>query len=348
MGSNTVSNPTAVIDGYTVFTVKVSDLTFDDCFVTGRVAVDLSKLDVNTANAFVCEDEFVILEITLTGGEGAPTIVWSPSDNITAGQGTTKITVIGVNDEVYTVDVAFNNGCTISGTATLDVGTFGGAVIATISADSIYDAETVQLHAEPSGLMYSWSPTEGLDDPTSQNPIFTPPNGPGNYSWTVSITQEDQCVKTSSVDLVVRETRCDPKYVFLPNALASSLVAPILVQRMFDAAIAYETNPLTFQLSVQIQNDWNLVSVPGLHPSNQNVSTWWINKDPLSSVFRYNGTYQSVTSVSPGIGYYMKHSGLQVYNTGDEWPVGGIQLVAHDPIPITAGWNMIGLSLIHI
>jgi hypothetical protein len=38
----------------------------------------------------------------------------------------------------------------------------------------------------------------------------------------------------------------------------------------------------------------------------------------------------------------MKHSGVQIYNTGDEWPAGGIQIVSHDPIPGNAGWNLIG------
>ena len=38
----------------------------------------------------------------------------------------------------------------------------------------------------------------------------------------------------------------------------------------------------------------------------------------------------------------MLHTGANAYNTGDEWPAGGIQVVAHDPIAIATGWNMIG------
>ena len=33
---------------------------------------------------------------------------------------------------------------------------------------------------------------------------------------------------------------------------------------------------------------------------------------------------------------------VQTYNTGDEWPAGGIQFVTHDPIAGVAGWNLIG------
>ena len=129
-----------------------------------------------------------------------------------------------------------------------------------------------------------------------------------------------------------------------PNALASSLVAPILVQRMFDAAIAYESfsGGTTFQFTMQIQNGWNMVSVPGLHPVNQNVNTWWPNRNLSTNVYKWTTTYEPITFTNPGEGYWMLHSGNQTYNTGDEWPASGIQIVAHDPIPLTAGWNMIG------
>lgn len=98
----------------------------------------------------------------------------------------------------------------------------------------------------------------------------------------------------------------------------------------------------TFQLAVTINNGWNMVSVPGLHPTNQNVNTWWSGKDPAAGVFRYSGGYQSVTDAAPGTGYWMKHLGVNTYNTGEEWPAGGIQIVAHNPLNGQAGWNLIG------
>jgi type IX secretion system substrate protein len=85
-----------------------------------------------------------------------------------------------------------------------------------------------------------------------------------------------------------------------------------------------------------------MVSIPGLNPVDQDVLTWWSGKDPAAAVFGFNGGYSAVTVASPGEGYWMKHLGANVYNTGDEWPAGGIQIVAHDPIPGIAGWNLIG------
>ncbi|HSW56294.1 MAG TPA: T9SS type A sorting domain-containing protein [Ignavibacteriaceae bacterium] len=103
-----------------------------------------------------------------------------------------------------------------------------------------------------------------------------------------------------------------------------------------------ETGSTTFQLTVNVSNGWNMVSIPGLHPTDQNVSTWWAFRDLGANVFRYAGGYQSITDAVPGTGYWMKHSGDRTYNTGDEWPAGGINIVPHVPIAGASGWNLIG------
>lgn len=101
--------------------------------------------------------------------------------------------------------------------------------------------------------------------------------------------------------------------------------------------------PVTFQLSVDINNGWNMVSVPGINPQGMGVNDWWGFRDQSTDVFQYLGGYQSVTNTSPGTGYWMKHSGTRTYNTGDEWPSAGIQFVSHEPIQIHTGWNLIGV-----
>ncbi|MBK9099340.1 MAG: T9SS type A sorting domain-containing protein [bacterium] len=98
----------------------------------------------------------------------------------------------------------------------------------------------------------------------------------------------------------------------------------------------------TFQLSVNLLNGWNMVSIPGLHPVDQNVGTWWAYRVAGSQVFKYQGGYTQVATAIPGEGYWMKQDGARLYNTGDEWPSGGIQIVAHAPLAGNSGWNMIG------
>ena len=135
-----------------------------------------------------------------------------------------------------------------------------------------------------------------------------------------------------------------PAVDFHQNATACDVIAPIFVLEIFDSAIAYESvsGGTNFQFTVNINNGWNMVSAPGLHPTNQNVTTWWSGKDPSAGVFRFSGGYLPVTTTTPGQGYWMKHIGANTYNTGDEYPAGGIQIVTHDPIAAATGWNLIG------
>ena len=102
------------------------------------------------------------------------------------------------------------------------------------------------------------------------------------------------------------------------------------------------SNPTTFQLSVSYSNGWNMASVPGQNPDGMGVNIWWAYRDPLANVFVYAGGYQAISETTPGTGYWMKHSGDRTYNTGDEWPAGGINIVPHNSISANAGWNLIG------
>ena len=92
----------------------------------------------------------------------------------------------------------------------------------------------------------------------------------------------------------------------------------------------------TFQLAFSATDGWNMASVPGANPSGMGVTTWWPNRNTLADVYKWTTTYVPVTLTDPGEGYWMLHNGAQTYN----YPA--IQIVAHDPIPLAEGWNMIG------
>ena len=100
----------------------------------------------------------------------------------------------------------------------------------------------------------------------------------------------------------------------------------------------------TFALSVNVDDGWNMVSVPGINPIGMGVEKWWQYRDPLATVYKWaNGANTPVTITAPTEGYWMFHSGTRTYNTGDEWPASGIQTVTHSSIPVTTGWNMFGV-----
>jgi hypothetical protein len=104
----------------------------------------------------------------------------------------------------------------------------------------------------------------------------------------------------------------------------------------------HDAGAFTFQLTVDVINSWNMVSVPGTNTDGMGVDTWWAFRDPGASVFKFTGSYTAVTVTDPGEGYWMKHVGARTYNTGDEWPAGGIVIVPHDPIAAVTGWNLVG------
>jgi hypothetical protein len=90
--------------------------------------------------------------------------------------------------------------------------------------------------------------------------------------------------------------------------------------------------PTSFQLSVPVFGGWNMVSVPGINPDGMEPSNWWINRTGTVYNFVPGLGYGETIITTPGEGYWMKNSGNQTYNTGDEWPAGGIARVPHIPI----------------
>jgi len=142
----------------------------------------------------------------------------------------------------------------------------------------------------------------------------------GTYSWTVAATDSsDKCL------------------IRIKDVENNS------VNDISDGVFTIDDVSITsFALTVNILNGWNMVSVPGINPNGQGVDSWWTYRDMGANIFKYAGGYQSITTTTPGIGYWMKHTGARTYNTGDEWPASGIQIVAHNPLTAVAGWNLIG------
>ncbi len=124
-------------------------------------------------------------------------------------------------------------------------------------------------------------------------------------------------------------------YPYLPsgNIIVSDMSTGLYVLH-FDGEVQ------TFQLNVNVFDGWNMVSVPGTNPDGMGVANWWPGR--VGDVYKYNAGYQTITTATPGVGYWMKNNGAQTYNTGDEWPAGGLQVVAHTPLTGAIGWNMIG------
>jgi hypothetical protein len=99
----------------------------------------------------------------------------------------------------------------------------------------------------------------------------------------------------------------------------------------------------TFPFTYDIEDGWNLVSIPGLLPDTQDINDWWAYRDMNTPVYSFTNLYHSETTLFPSVGYWMKHLGVRTYNTGEEWPAAGLRIVRHDPISVNSGWNIFGV-----
>jgi subtilisin family serine protease len=101
------------------------------------------------------------------------------------------------------------------------------------------------------------------------------------------------------------------------------------------AALNYFPPVTTFQLSVDVSNGWNMISVPGINPDGMGVGIWWSNH--TGNVWGFDGVqYVNIPTATPGEGYWMKNTVTETY----EYPA--IQIVPHDPISGVQNWNIIG------
>ena len=109
------------------------------------------------------------------------------------------------------------SGCQLFDSIFIVVDTLPSTNILT-SADFtvISPGSSTQLHVEPNGYQYQWEPSSSIDDPYSQNPIASPII---TTTYMVNISSEN-CAKSDSITIEVKELTCGPPDVFIPNAFS--------------------------------------------------------------------------------------------------------------------------------
>ncbi|MFH1198517.1 MAG: hypothetical protein V1720_22630 [bacterium] len=87
----------------------------------------------------------------------------------------------------------------------------------------------------------------------------------------------------------------------------------------------------TLNRTVSVNNGWNIISVP-LETTDMSVTTLFPNA--VSDAFNYNGTYNSVTNLENGKGYWLK------FDASENISVSGH--TNNQNITINEGWNIVG------
>ncbi|GAF98600.1 unnamed protein product, partial [marine sediment metagenome] len=197
----TAANPTANMTNN--YTVNVTD--GNGCWATDIVVVTENANPTADAGDDIgfCEGGSAVIGGSPTGSGAAPlTYSWTPTDGLsdpTAANPTANMT------NNYTVNVTDGNGCWAT-----DI------VVVTENADPTADAGddigfceggSAVIGGSPTGsgaapLTYSWTPTDGLSDPTAANPTANMTN-----NYTVNVTDGNGCWAT---DIVVVTENADP------------------------------------------------------------------------------------------------------------------------------------------
>lgn len=200
--SHTYTNP-----GTYTITLSIINEQNSDCSVeysrSIQVADNITFALISDHTEVPCEGEV----ITLSVNGSFATYLWNT--------GATTSTIQVTEPGVYSLNVATAEGCTGSGEITID---FLPTPILEIGSEgdltSIGIGESVQLLAS-GGLNYQWSPAEGLDDPTSPNPIATPK---ATTTYTVISTGENGCAVSKEITINVSNAlNVTGRKLFSPN-----------------------------------------------------------------------------------------------------------------------------------
>jgi gliding motility-associated-like protein len=145
-----------------------------------------------------------------TGGTPPVSIVWN--DPLSQTTATASALCVGI----YTAILTDAYGCSISDSAEVFYSDSIPPLEATISDDTIFVGQSVNLVAISSGnLTYLWTPPDGLSSSTIQSPVASPLVSTTYY---VTITDPFGCTNVDTVFVVVEEVQCEEPEIYIPNA----------------------------------------------------------------------------------------------------------------------------------
>ena len=184
---------------------------------------------------------------TLTANAGATgsfNFHWEPADMVVNPNNQTTQTVPLQATQTFTVTVTNpQGGCNSSAQVTVTIDGSGMSAMATADQTQLCDGETTTLHAIPAGgtgnYTFNWTPANTLNNPTSQDPIATPPLGSTTYTCTISDGFTTQNVNVTivvhpNVEYDMYQTVCDnDTYNFFGNELNTPGVYNHTLQTQF-------------------------------------------------------------------------------------------------------------------
>lgn len=196
--------PSLPVGSYTVTIKDAGGLTAtvtDSVHLNNDLTVDAG------AETVLCEGESAVLKATSNG----TAFIWQPATGLNDPT-LLQPTASPMTTTTYSL-TARNGPC--QQTATVNVVVRPAPVLSAGNDTSILSGQSFTLHAEDisnSGFnSWQWSPPDGLDNPSSQNPVANPEK---STTYTVTAATDGECKATASVSVKVFST----SNIFVPNA----------------------------------------------------------------------------------------------------------------------------------
>ena len=196
------------------YTVSTSE-SFDECFTTGEIDIVINNLDATITPAqVICEIEEVTVEIF--SNNEALEIIWSDSNGEGLGIGN-SISFTPSEDMLISAAITDVYGCELELSTTVEISPLVYGISATADPSLIELGENTQLNVnlnsgELDDCNIQWTPTESLNDPTTQSPTASPTS---NTNYSVNI-EKDGCQAFAEVEVEV-DNSCLLKEYYIPN-----------------------------------------------------------------------------------------------------------------------------------
>jgi gliding motility-associated-like protein len=203
-------NPTAKNTMYYVRASKGNDCPGIDSVMVSRAPVRVEGVPVSRK---ICLGDQT--ELTVTNLNPSDVLTYSWTSGLTA-IANPKVTPTAAGTTNYSVTATNAAGCTQA--LAFAVNTLDVAVTARTDKDTLCFGQAAQLNAEATGgttYSYSWTPAITLTNSTIANPIAQPEE---SVSYTVTVTADNLCQSTATVDIFVISNQCVEPYIFIPKA----------------------------------------------------------------------------------------------------------------------------------
>ncbi len=212
------SNVTISYDTLFENTFYMQSISSRGCRTADSTKVFINDFGIRiTDSVDLCLNDTTFLTVRSLIPDDTLQVTWNPFKDIFGPNDTTSIKVNPSESRVYNVKVETSRNCRADRNVYVFVSDLDTQLAVLVgSRDTIVSELTSELDVTPKGYAYLWTPTAGLSNPESDNPIANPDT---TTTYTVAVFDPlvPNCVVERNFKVLVEELFCEEPYLFLPN-----------------------------------------------------------------------------------------------------------------------------------